>query len=191
MINRVVHIKRKIKNAGGRQRDNFLSLNWTLTAPHNGATPSTSTLTPVEDVASLSKRVMSLENQLQASTRVLREIQSTPKCRKRTAKRYSKRHTRRLKKQRVEECAAALSWLENDGLTPVSVTVFNTETEKLENITVRKDLETALQLNGEELGEQEADLVSMMLYVRISITFLEAPTMNLHPCVVKCPAIID
>ena len=48
------------------------------------------------------------------------------------------------------------------------MTVFNTETEKLENITVRKDLdlETALQLNGEELGEQEADLVSMMLYVK-------------------------
>lgn len=126
-------LKRKIKNAGGRQRDNFLSLNWTLTAPHNGATPSTSTLTPVEDVASLSKRVKSLENQLQASTRVLREIQPTPKRRKRTAKHYSKRHTRRLKKQRVEEFAAALSWLENDGLTPVSVTVFDTETEKLEN----------------------------------------------------------
>ena len=165
MINRVVHIKRKIKNAGGRQRDNFLSLNWTLTAPHNSATLSTSTLTPVEDVASLSKRVKSLENQLQASTRVLREIQPTPKRPKRTAKHYSKRHTR-LKKQRVEEYAAALSGLENDGLTPVSVTVFNTETEKLENITVRKDLETALQLNGEELGEQEADLVSMMLYVK-------------------------
>ena len=46
------------------------------------------------------------------------------------------------------------------------MTVFNTETEKLENITVRKDLETALQLNGEELGEQEADLVSMMLHVK-------------------------
>ena len=31
---------------------------------------------------------------------------------------------------------------------------------------VRIDLETVLQLNGEQLGEQEADLVSMMLYVK-------------------------
>ena len=77
-----------------------------------------------------------------------------------------------------------LSWLENDGLTPVSVTVLNTETKKLEKISVRKDLETALHLNGEQLGEQKADLVSMMLY-------LEVPTMNLHPCVVKCHGITD
>ena len=67
---------------------------------------------------------------------------------------------RRLKKQPVEECVASLSWLENDGLMPVSVTVLNTNqwTGKYH----RKDLETALQLNG----EQEADLVSMMLYVK-------------------------
>ena len=170
LINRVVHIKRKVKNAGGRQRDNFLSLNWTLTLPpQNSDTPSTSTHAPAEDLANLSERVKSLESQLQASRRVLREIQQenpTPKRRKRTAKHYSKRHIRRLKKQRIEECAAALSWLENDGLTPVSVTVLNTETKEVENIMVRKDLETALQLNGEELGEQEADLVSMMLYVK-------------------------
>ena len=144
----------------------FCRQNWT---PHTGDTSSMSTLAPAEDTAALQTRVKSLESQLQASARVLRELQQenhTPRRRKRTAKHYSQRHTRRLKKQRVDECAAALSWLENDGLTPVSVTVFNEETKELENITVRKDLENALQLNGEELGEQEADLVSMMLYVK-------------------------
>lgn len=75
LINRVVHIKRKVKNAGGRQRDNFLSLSWTFTTPLNSDTPSTSTLAPAEDLANLSKRVKSLESQLQASRRVLREVQ--------------------------------------------------------------------------------------------------------------------
>lgn len=107
----------------------------------------TSTLTPAEDVANLSDRIKS---HLQASTRALREIQQenpTPK-RKRTAKHYSKRHVRRLKKQRVEKCAAALSWLENDGLTPVSVTVFNTETKEMENITVRNCTATERRTGG-------------------------------------------
>ena len=52
--------------------------------------------------------------------------------RKRTAKHYSQRHERRLKKQRIEECSAALSWLEEDGLTPVSVTFLNKESNELE-----------------------------------------------------------
>ena len=75
LINRVVHIKRKVKNAGGRQHDNFLSLSWNLTTPHDGDIPSLSTLSPAEVVVKLFQRIKSLESQLQASTQVLREIQ--------------------------------------------------------------------------------------------------------------------
>ena len=64
----------------------------------------------------------------------------------------------------MEEYATALSWME-DGLTPVSVTVMNTRTNVLKTFSIRKDLERALNLNEEEIGEQEAD-VSMMLYVK-------------------------
>ena len=38
----------------------------------------------------------------------------------------------------------------------------------LETISIREDLERALNLNGEQIGEQEADVVSMMLYVKDS-----------------------
>ena len=51
----------------------------------------------------------------------------------------------------MEECAASLSWLENDGMIPVSVTVMNTETNKVENLSIRKDLETALNIQGEDI----------------------------------------
>ena len=43
--------------------------------------------------------------------------------------------------------------------------VMNTRTNVLETFSIRKDLERALSLN-EEIGEQEADVVSMMLYVK-------------------------
>ena len=55
--------------------------------------------------------------------------------------------------------------LENDGMIPVSVTVMNTETNELENLSIRKDLETALNSRGEEISERDADMVSMMLYI--------------------------
>ena len=49
-------------------------------------------------------------------------------------------------------------------LTPVSVTVVNNEMSELQPIWMKKDLERALNLDGEELNEDEIDLVSMMLY---------------------------
>ena len=167
LVNRAVHVKRKIKNAGGRQRETFLSKNWTLVVPVDGIALSSSADLPTEDVTNLSQQLKTLESQLQASQHVLQETQrKTPIRRKRTAKHYSQRHERRLKKQCVEECAAALSWIENDGLVPVSVTVLNMETNEIEKLSIRKDLEVALNLSGEQIGEQEADLVSMMLYVK-------------------------
>lgn len=82
-----------------------------------------------DEVTKLSQQVQSLQSQVRATSRILREIQlPTPSC-KRTAKHYSQRHERRIKKVRQEECAAALSWLDE---TPVSVTVMNLETQELE-----------------------------------------------------------
>ena len=123
---------------------------------------------PSDDVTKLSQQVQSLQNQVQASSRVLQQIQLPTPSRKRarTSKHYSQRHRRRIKKLRQEECAAALSWLDEEGLTPVSVTVMNQETQKLEQLSLRKDLEEALHLDGESLSDQQADLVSMMLYVK-------------------------
>ena len=67
---------------------------------------------------------------------------------------------------REEECAASLSWLDGEGLTPISVTVFNKETNETEKLTLRKDLGIALNLDGEDLGEQEADIISMVLFIK-------------------------
>ena len=57
----------------------------------------------------------------------------------------------------MEECSAALSWLEGDGLTPVSMMVLNSETNELEKVTMRKDIQDALHLSGEQISEKEAD----------------------------------
>ena len=68
-------------------------------------------------------------------------VTSTPS---RTAKHYSKRHERRVKCQRIEECSSALSWLEDTGLTPVKVVVMNNETMQPESIVLQRDIERAL-----------------------------------------------
>ena len=107
LVQRANNLKCRIKNKGGRQRDRILSQNWTLNTDIGTVAPSTAT--PSGDVVKLTQQVKSLQIQVQASTRVLQQIQETPTRRKHTAKHYSQRHERRRKKQRVDECAAALS----------------------------------------------------------------------------------
>ena len=86
----------------------------------------------------------------------------------------------------MEECAASLSWLVNDGMRPVSVIVMDTKTNKVENLSVRNDLETAL---GEDISEWDADVVCM-LYVKDHYDYRVVRIMSWHPCAIKCHAII-
>lgn len=163
LVQRANNLKWRIKNKGGRQRDSILSQNWTLHTDIDTVAPPTQS----GDMVSLTRQVKSLQSQVQASTRVLQKIQETPTRRKRTAKHFSTRHERRRKKQRVDECAAALSWLEDEGFSPVSVTLMNNDTHELTRVTIREDIENALGLqSGEELTEKDADIVSMMLYIK-------------------------
>ena len=57
------------------------------------------------------------------------------------------------------DCAASLSWLEDEGLTPVKVLVMNEENNQLDSITLRTDLERALDVDGEEISDQDVDTV--------------------------------
>ena len=48
-------------------------------------------------------------------------------------------------------------------MTPV---VVNSETSEVQRITLRKDLVQALNLSGEQIRDEDADMISMMLYVK-------------------------
>ena len=81
---------------GGRTRQIFLDQVWELTVPSVELSQAAS-----KENASLKEQVRTLETHLQASTRILRNIQptaSTP-ARKCTQKHYSKRQERRIKKR--------------------------------------------------------------------------------------------
>ena len=98
---------------------------------------------------------------------------------KRSAKHYSKRHEHRVKKQRVSECAASLTWLQEEGMTPVQVVVVNSETSEIQRITLRKDVEQALNLSGEQIRDEDADDIDYAVYKgQIQYIFLELRTMN-------------
>ena len=148
-----------MKNQGGRKRQQILSQNWTLVLPAEGGT--------YKEVEKLQNQVKSLQGVVKTSSRVLKEIQETPsRTRKRTSKHYSKRQEYRIKKQRIEGCAATLAWLEDEGVSPVSVTVVDNETMELQTLTLNRDLERALNLDSEQLSEEDTNLISMMLYVK-------------------------
>lgn len=164
LINRANFIRRKSKTlGGGRTRQVFLDQKWELTVHQDELSQAAS-----KENSTLKEQVQTLETHLEATTRILRNIQPTASSsgHKRTPKRYSKRQERRIKKRRVEECAAALSWLEEGGLTPVKITVLNSETQRLESIALKEDIEKALGVQGENLTHKDQDIVSMMLYVK-------------------------
>ena len=69
LIQRANFLRWKMKNKGGRQRENILTQNWTLTSAIDcDATSSTS---PSEDVTKLTHQVKSLQSQVQATSHVL------------------------------------------------------------------------------------------------------------------------
>ena len=72
-----------------------------------------------------------------------------------------------MKQQRVSEYAAALSWMEEEGLTPIKVVALNSRTNQVEHITLRSDIKKALNVHvTENVSEKDIDMVSMMLYIK-------------------------
>ena len=74
--------------------------------------------------------VSRLEKDKQRLLSKARELSATATPRRRgrcykPEEEYSESHRRRLKKQRTESCTQSLSWLEDQGFIPVSVTVRN------------------------------------------------------------------
>ena len=160
LVNRANHVRWRVKNKGGREREKFFEANWELTLPVEEVEQSL-----MEENSMLLQKVDTLSAHVRTSTRLLRERNGQTNCRKRTAKHYSERHDRRIKKQRALECAAALSWMEDEGLMPVKVVALNSNTNQMESIILRADIEKALAVS-EDVSDRDLDLVSMMLYIK-------------------------
>ena len=81
LVNRVNHLRAKLKNQGGRKRQEIFSQNWTLVLPAERET--------YKEVEKLQNQVKSLQGVVKASSRVLKEIQETSsQTHKRTSKHY-------------------------------------------------------------------------------------------------------
>ena len=63
-------------------------------------------------------------------------------------------------------CSAALSWLEDEGLTPVKLVVMDKETNQFDSIILRSEIEKAFDVSDEQVSGQDMDIISMMLYVK-------------------------
>ena len=56
--------------------------------------------------------------------------------------------------------------MEQEGYQPLKVLALNIQTRETEMIDLRRDLEGGLQLVGESLGDDQVDIISMMLYTK-------------------------
>ncbi len=149
---------------GGVQRKKFFGHNWTLKLPAKHV--STPAQVAKENVQ-LRAQVRSLTSSLITTADELRRMQQGIETRgKRNAPGdYTDRHQRRLKKQRVDSCRASLSWLQQEGLTPLSVDVLNSKTSRKQTIKLGS-IEEALHTEGGSIEQPELDMVTMMLYIK-------------------------
>ena len=97
-----------------------------------------------------------------------------------------------MKKQRVSECAASLTWLQEEGMTPVQVVVVNSETSEIQRITLRKDLDQALNLSGEQIRDEDADDIDdavckgQIQYIFLELRTMECSKRAFSECLTNC-----
>lgn len=168
LVNRAKYLRRKCKQqAGGRQRRHICALDWVMKLPMSALVLPTNI---IEENDELKQLTQLQEEKLHAASNLIERLQSGTEHirgrRKRTAKHYSKRHEQRLKKARAETCAAALTWLEAEGLTPLKVVVHSSVTDTVETIALQQDIGSALGVNHDTISEDDVDTVSMMLFIK-------------------------
>ena len=75
---------------------------------------------------------------------------------------YTKRHQRRLKQQRRENCGDSLAWLQTEGYTATELTIRNDQTGDAETIK----FDTQALLGEEEVPEEDLDKLDMTIYIK-------------------------
>ena len=166
LVRRANYVRLKVRGLkGGRQQSKFLDSIWTFSLPAKDVLTLTALQT---ENKKLDKKVTMLEMKLQESSNLLRKVADGKHGRGRSRKhglddQYSTRQQARIKRQRSLSCSASLQWMENEGYTPVRITAINSQ-NKEEVITLHHhSIEHAL---GEELQEEDKDMLSMMVYVK-------------------------
>ena len=124
-----------------------------------------------EELAVTVSRLQKDNQRLKARYRELSAVTNydTPKTRGRSYKpdeAYSESHRRRLKRQRTESCNKSLSWLEDQGFIPVTVTMQNLSTGMEETIHLCDDDLVELFGQSNDMDDETLDMVSMMLYIK-------------------------
>ena len=165
LTRRAAFLRLKSKNVrGGRQREAFFSRSWILKLD---LTDFSREVDVAKENEALRKEVKSLKQQVQASSDTIRRVQEGVHGRGKRSNEggYSKRHLRRLKNRRAASSLASLSWLEREGLKPLVVEVYNVSSGKKEKIELNT-IESLLDVEGESVGEEQRDIISMMIYVK-------------------------
>ena len=112
---------RKSKSCkGGRQRKEFLEREWSFIVEGEDV------LVPEElqkENNELKETVRELEQQLSEKTDFIKRLNENKvtRGRKRSSEDYSDRQKRRIRAKRTKSCEISLSWLANEGYTPLQV----------------------------------------------------------------------
>ena len=118
----------------------------------------------VDNLTQENKRLRKQARQLCSKT-----SSDSPRTRGRSYKpdeEYSESHQRRLKRLRTKICDQSLSWLQDEGYVPMTVTVVNALTGKEETIALQNQHLTEIFGQSDEMSEESLERVNMILYIK-------------------------
>ena len=163
---RAAYLRVKSRNLrGGRQHDEFFSRSWTITLSQGDFRREVDV---VKENEILKGEIKALRQQLQASGDTIRRIQegvSGRGKRKSSERSYSDRHLWHLKKHRASSSLASLAWLEQEGLKPLVLEVYNVNSGLKEKIELGS-IESVLGVEEGSVDDEQRDVISMMVYVK-------------------------
>ena len=189
LINRANYIRRKVRLCSGTvPKKRFLQLEWEFQLEHSEVEVAAMSreieqfkvqvITLQAPKSSMKQEVNKLESEkqsLQRKTVVLSDrLRKSPLAtanhtRSRSLKPfddYSESHKRRLKRTRAQTCELSLSWLEKEGLIPISVQVHNRESGKTETVSLSQSDTISLFGPGDDTSEDNLAIINMLLFVK-------------------------
>ena len=95
------------------------------------------------------------------------DTRTPPPVQSSAPKEYSASHTRRLKRQRVNDCELSLAWLEQYGYSATKVEAINKRTGEVEVINLSENERDAIFGNDSaSIAEEDLQMLNMILFIK-------------------------
>ena len=181
LVNRAWHICKKMRALKhGREQRKFLEKEWNfaiqpdelsitfLQKENEALTHELAASTErCQNLGEMNKHLSTLLTSASDRLKKVSDTCTPPPVQSSASKEYSASHTRRLKRQRVNDCELSLAWLEQYGYSATKVKAINKRTGEVEVINLSENERDAIFGNDSaSIAEEDLQMLNMILFIK-------------------------